>query len=276
MIIRPIVIKNISNNRGLQIFLFGVLAYLLPLGCIFLMNNTALGQIDIANFILFGIEAASPTIAAILIVLFFEKKSGIKKFFCSNFSPKLKISSALGCVIIAIAIMFTAKAILYLLLKVPFEMAELTSKQFIIIVWAFIAEEIGWRGFLTKKLSVSLNKKLVPLLVGMIWAFWHYHFFVIGTIDVVFPLFIVGCVVDSYLYAIFLIVSKGNILIAMIFHMSSNFFLNLFLINPNVNGGSSIPYATYVVVSAIYVIGITMTLTSENEKISTLHSSPYW
>lgn len=260
MKVRPTMIENMSNNRGLQIFLFGVLAYLLPFGCIFLMNNTSLGQIDTVNFILFGIEAASPTIAAIIIVLFFEKKSGIMKFFCSKFLPKLKISSALGCVIVAIAIMFTSKAISCLLLKVPFEMAELTSKQFIIIVWAFIAEEIGWRGFLTQKLSTSSNPKLVPLLVGLIWAFWHYHFFVIGTIDVIIPLFIAGCVVDSYLYAKFLIISKGNILIAMIFHMASNFFLNLFLITPNVNGGSFIPYATYVVVSAIFVIGITVAL----------------
>lgn len=257
---RSAMFKNISNNPGLQVFLFGVLAYLLPLGCILLMNNTALGQIDAVNFILFGIEAASPTIAAIIIVMFFENKCDIKKFFYSNFLPKLKIFSALGCVIAAAAIMFTAKAISCLVLKVPFEMAELTSKQFIVIVWAFIAEEIGWRGFLTQKLSALSNQKLVPLLVGVIWAFWHYHFFLIGTIDVIIPLFIAGCVVDSYLYAKFLTISKGNILIAMIFHVASNFFLNLFLINPNVSGGSSIPYAVYVVVSAIFLICITAAL----------------
>lgn len=260
MIVRPVAIKNTSNNRGLQTILFGVLAYLLPFGCVFLMYHTTLGKIDIFNFILFGIEAASPTIAAITIVLVFEKKSGIKNFICSNFSPKLKMYPALVCVIVAIAIVFTAKAISCLLLNVPFEIAELTSKQFIIFAWAFVAEEIGWRGFLTSKLTALINQRLVPLLVGIIWAAWHYHFFLIGTIDVDIPLFIAGCVVDSYLYAALLKISRGNILIAMIFHMTSNFLINLFLINPNVNGGSSIPYTTYVVVSAIFVISITVVL----------------
>lgn len=156
--------------------------------------------------------------------------------------------------------MFTAKVISCLLLKTPFELAETTSKQLIIIGWAFVAEEIGWRGFLTKKLTSSTNKYVVHLLVGLIWAFWHYHFFIIGAIDVAIPLFIVGCVVDSYLYAVLLKISGGNILIAMLFHMTSNFFINLFLINPNVNGGSSIPYAVYVIISALFVIGITMVL----------------
>lgn len=251
---------NLIKNRWMQIFLFGFLAYFLPFGCVLLMENTVLGQIALVNFILFGIEAASPTISAVVIVLLFEKKAGIKTFFCSIFSPKLRMFPAFSCVIIAFTTMFTAKVISCLLLKTPFELAEMTSKQLIIIVWAFVAEEIGWRGFLTKKLATSSNQALIPLLVGLIWAFWHYHFFIIGTIDVAIPLFIVGCVVDSYLYVALLKISKGNVLIAMIFHMTSNFFINLFLINPNANGGSSIPYAIYVIVSAIFVIGITAAL----------------
>lgn len=41
----------------------------------------------IDNFILFGIEATSPTISAVVIVLLFEKKAGIKKFFARIFHP---------------------------------------------------------------------------------------------------------------------------------------------------------------------------------------------
>lgn len=261
------VIRNLSNNHRLQVLLFGILAYLLPLGCILLMNGTELGQIDIVNFILFGIEAATPTIAAIITVLFFEKKPGIKTFFGSIFSPKIKISTVCACFIIAFIILFTAKCVSCLILKIPFETAELTSKQFIIILWAFVAEEIGWRGFLTKKLATQSNQMFVPLLVGLIWAFWHYHFFIIGTIDVIAPLFILGCVVDSYLYATLLIISKGNILAAMIFHMTSNFLINLFLINPNVNSGSCIPYAAYVIVSALFVIAINIALKQRKQII---------
>lgn len=61
--------------------------------------------------------------------------------------------------------MSTSKFISCLLLKTPFELAGITSKQLIIIEWAFVAEEIGCRGFLTKKsaiikweISISLTK----------------------------------------------------------------------------------------------------------------------
>lgn len=251
-------IRILSKNYNLQIPLFIFLSYLLPFLCILLMENTVFGQISTMNFLLFGIEAASPTIAAITIVLVFEKKEGIKKFFRLNFSPNLKISSAFFSIIIAFTIMFTAKFISCLLLGTSLEIMGLTSKQLIIIAWAFVAEEIGWRGFLAKKLTLSFHQVIAPLLVGLIWAFWHYHFFIIGSINVPIHLFIAGCVVDSYLYFALIKISSGNILIAMLYHLASNFFLNLFLINPDDNCGSSIPYATYVMVSGIFVIGISV------------------
>lgn len=268
MLTKPALARNIKDlHPTIQILFFVILVYLLPLGCILLMN-TALGQMDIINFILFGIEAASPTVAAVITVAFFEKKSGIKAFFHFSFSPKLKISSIFACVIIAFTIILAAKTISCLLLKVPFETANLTSKQLIIIAWAFVAEEIGWRGFLTKRLTAFVGQSLVPLFVGLIWAFWHYHFFITGTIDVAIPLFTAGCIADSYLYSALLKISRGNILTAMIFHMTSNLLINLFLINPNVNGKSSLPYAMYVIFSAVSAIVITATLNHSNRRKS--------
>lgn len=266
MTVHPAVIKWINSHCRLQIFLFIFLAYLLPLGCIVLMDPTGLGHSQTVNFILFGIEAASPTIAALVVIVCFEKKSGIKAFFRSSFSPKLKVSTACTAVIIAFASIFIAKIISCLLFKTPFNIAQLTSKQWIVIAWAFVSEEIGWRGFLTKKFTTPSNQKLVPLLVGMTWAFWHYHFFIIGTIDVAIPLFIAGCIADSYVYALLLTISKGNILIAMVFHTASNFMINLLQINPNVNDGNNLPYATYVVVSAVFAIGLHTTLSWHNHR----------
>lgn len=239
-----------------QIFLFVFLTYLIPFVCIFLMKYTTLGQIDYVHFILFGIEGASPTIAAIIIIFMFEKISGMKKFLHSNFSPKIKISHLISCVVIAFTIMSISKVVSCLILKTPFEMAKLTSRQIIIIAWAFVSEEIGWRGFLTKKFETFLSPVVVPLLVGLIWAFWHYHFYIIGSIDVNILLFIMGCIVDSYLYFALLKIAGGNILIAMVYHMTSNLCINLFLINPNMNARSSIPYTFYILISGVFVIAI--------------------
>lgn len=251
--------KHIRNG-GIPLLTFSFLSYALPLGCILLMKKTALGQGGSIYLILFGIGAASPTIAAIVTSLVYEKKAGVIRFFQLCFTPKLMAYKLIIPVLVAFVIFLSAKLISCMILKTPFEIAELTSKQFLIIIWAFVAEEMGWRGFLTQRLATSSHRWFVPLWVGLIWAFWHYQFYVIGTIDVAIPLFIVGCIVDSYLYATFFTVLSNNILVAMFFHVASNFFINFFLINPNMNGGSSVPYVCYVLISFCAVIGINGTL----------------
>lgn len=252
--------KGLMKYSFREIFVYVLLSFLLPFVCLLLIKHTPLGQSSIAYFLIFGVEAASPSIAAVITLLLFYQKSDVKAFFSSNFSPKLKIYSVIICVVLAFAILFTAKYISCLLLKSPFELAELTVTQLLIIGWAFIAEELGWRGFLTKALAASFPQVFVPFLVGLIWGLWHYHFFILGTIDVAIPLFFAGCIADSYLYAALLTISKGNLLAAMIYHTASNLYINLFLVNPNVNHWNALPYALYVIISALFAVVIPLVL----------------
>ncbi|MFA9380752.1 MAG: lysostaphin resistance A-like protein [Acetanaerobacterium sp.] len=136
-------------------------------------------------------------------------------------------------------------------------LGTLSPKKIIIICWALIAEELGWRGFLQEKLYAYFSDFTSPLIAGVIWAAWHYHYFISGSKTVPIILFALGCVTDSYVYYALTKLVKGNTIPATIFHFSGNLCFSLFLINPEYNHGSIVPYLLFVVSSFIAAVIVT-------------------
>lgn len=240
------------------IILFLVIAFSLPLLCVLIMKYNTNAQNSIWNFILYGVEAASPSIAAIAAVGVMSGSKGIKAFLHNCFSPKIKAAAILVPVLIALGIMLAAKVITCLWMNTSFQINPLSFKKLIIIAWAFFAEEIGWRGFLQKKLTKTIPAFIVPFILGLIWSGWHYHFFIMGSMDVPIVWFVVGCIAESYVYLFLLKLSLGNIVVAMMYHLSGNLFLNLFCINPDMNAGSEVPYIVSVLLTMIFGTGLTI------------------
>lgn len=48
------------------------------------------------------------------------------------------------------------------------------SQKIIIVMWALVAEELGWRGYLQEKIEAHVGDVLTPLNVGIIWTVWHF------------------------------------------------------------------------------------------------------
>jgi membrane protease YdiL (CAAX protease family) len=237
---------------------FTAIAFLLPLLCILVITYNMGEKNIILNFILYGVEAASPTIATVAVICILGGRKGITEFFHINFTPKMKITTVLYPIFITFGIMFTSKLIACVLTSTLFQINHLSIEKMIIILWAFLAEEVGWRGLLHKKLMNVLPEFVVPFIVGLIWSVWHYHFFIIGSINVPIFLFVTGCIADSYIYLFLLKVSRGNIVIAMLYHMCGNMFLNIFNINPDMNEGSVVPYFISVIIAGLFGIGLLM------------------
>lgn len=115
--------------------------------------------------------------------------------------------------------------------------------QFIVIVWAFFAEEIGWRGYLRPYLRERMEKEWhVPVSIGIIWFLWHYHYFYQNGIEVPLLSFFIGCIAESFVYEYLLQWSEGNLLSSMTYHFSWNLCIHLFAINPADNAGNEFPY----------------------------------
>lgn len=246
-----------ANSKDTRtIVSFTAIAFLLPLLCILAMMYYTYTKNPTMNFILYGVEAASPSIAAIVVIRVLEGRKGITEFFLINFNPKMKTITVLAPVLIAFVIMFTTKVIACVFTNTLFQINHLSIEKLIIILWAFLAEEVGWRAFLHKKLMKTIPEFVVPAIVGLIWSAWHYHFFIIGSINVPIVWFVAGCIADSYIYLFLLKLSRGNILIAMLYHMSANLFLNVFSINPDMNEGSVVPYVISVLMAGLFGIGL--------------------
>lgn len=248
-----------SNSKDIKtILFFTAIAFLLPLVCILVMIHDTGENNSILNFILYGVEAASPSMAAIAVICVLDGRKGITEFFHINFTPKMKTGTVLIPVLIAFGVMFTAKVIACVFTNTLFQINHLSITKLIIILWAFLAEEVGWRGLLHKKLRNIVPEVAVPFIVGLIWSAWHYHFFITGSINVPIVWFVTGCIADSYIYLFLLKLSRDNILIAMLYHMSGNLFLNVFSINPDMNDGSAVSYFISVIIDGLFGIGLNL------------------
>lgn len=232
---------NIRTNKEISWFLF--YAFVIPLFCIGLMRFVPVFQEGSIYLILFGIEAASPFMAAVLVTIQLNGVKGLKIFMAERYVCNLNWRITLFAFLMPALILTMARAVTYFMGYNSSSFFIIPDmKRLIIILWAFVAEELGWRGYLQDKFDRNVGAVLSPLLIGVIWALWHYHFFIIGAMEGPLLIFFFGCILESYGYYVLMKLSKGNVVPASLWHFSGNFFLSIYLFNPQWNGGSFIPY----------------------------------
>jgi membrane protease YdiL (CAAX protease family) len=86
-------------------------------------------------------------------------------------------------------------------------------------------EEFGWRGFAQPLLQRMMAPFWATLVLGFIWAIWHYPAFIIsGTPQDggSFAMFIVAAMVISVAFTALFNASGGSILVAALFHFQAN------------------------------------------------------
>lgn len=208
----------------------------------------------ILYLILYGIEASSPAIAAVVSVFITNGKKGIIEFLKDKYIKYFSVKLAL--------IGFAVPAFVYTVAKLvciltsynnPFIILPSLNKL-LVISWSLISEELGWRGFLQNKIEIKFGRNTTPIIIGLLWSAWHYHFFLSGTITVPIVIFILGCICESYGYYVITKISKGNIVPASLWHFSGNLFINIYSLNPDCNGGSVVPYILLNSFMIIYIL----------------------
>lgn len=232
-----------------KLFLFLFIAFLIPIIAVWL--QMIVGN-PIVKFVFYGIEAAAPSLAAITMMV---KDREIKIFLQENLKKKTVIKAVFLPIMIVIVTMLVAKGIVCLLYKTPFMLGNIPVTQIVIILWALIAEEIGWRGYLQPMLTKLMkHQNLVPMVVGGIWCLWHYHYFLFGEMQVPLWWFALGCIAESYIYCYLLRWTDNNLVSAMIYHSSWNLFIHIFALNPVDNMGNPSAYITLVILEIIMVL----------------------
>jgi len=227
-----------KSNDIISVLEYLLLAFGIPALCILLCR---INKNNIFNFILYGIEGASPTIAVIIILLH-NKKENLNEYIHDKYISNLSLQKCLWAFLIPFIILTCAKMAAILMGDIYVYPALFTVRKTVIVLWALVAEELGWRGYLQDKLEKNLSYKYIPLFTGIIWAMWHYHFILSGTMNVPITAFTLGCVLESYGYFTITKLAKNNIVPASIFHFTGNMMFNLYRFAPEWHNGDNLYY----------------------------------
>lgn len=244
-----------KNSDIKDIVLFLLLSFGLPFICVLLVKNIRAFQSGWLNLILYGIEAMTPTLSALIVVWTLSGRQETILFIKKCYRVNIKLFNILLAIAVPSLILTMTKLSSIMIGFGNGDIgATFTSKRLLIVLWALIAEELGWRGFLQNKIDRRYGFPATPIMIGMIWALWHYHFFLLGTTTAPIILFLIGCIAESFGYYWITKRAEGNILPASIWHFIGNLLINLFLLSPEYNKNSNIPYMIFVFYTTIMAI----------------------
>jgi membrane protease YdiL (CAAX protease family) len=173
-----------------------------------------------------GLAQWGPGIAALLMLLIF-RKDGHKIVF---FSKDTHVIRYLFAVLIPVGVGLVVLLISSLVpMEAPATPAPYNSLM-LFVLWmplGALGEELGWRGYLHKKLDPRMRGLFSSLLVGLLWMPIHIHFLAEGPVFV----FFLALLISSYSVVIYALVQDTgfNVLLATIFHLSINLTNLLFL-----------------------------------------------
>lgn len=173
-----------------------------------------------------GLAQWGPGIAALLMLVLF-RRDGHKITFFSKDTPLQKylfaalIPVGVGLVILLIRVFMSIE---------PSGDTPAYGSLLPLVLWmplGALGEELGWRGYLHKKLDPRMRGLFSSLLVGVLWMPIHVAFLGEG---VVFLAFLILLII-SYSVVIYALVQDTgfNVLLASIFHLAINLTNLLFL-----------------------------------------------
>jgi CAAX protease family protein len=119
-------------------------------------------------------------------------------------------------------------------------------------------EEYGWRGYLLPRL-LPLGEIKASVLLGVIWGVWHLPLLLAGlnypgvNVWLAIIIFTFVTVALSFTYTWFYVASSGSVLVAAVFHASTNQFSDTFWVPPLLSGAH--PFAPSLV-SAVLIMAL--------------------
>jgi membrane protease YdiL (CAAX protease family) len=241
-----------------------------------------------AIFALSGVyllAAASSSIAAIITMGMIKGKHGIKELLGTFKNWRSHPILYLISLVLPIAIILAATAISSLFGN-PFPFPELNKWLYFPLMFAFLTiqaglgEEIGWRGYLTPKLSEKYNILVSSLIVGCIWALWHLPmYFIPGVIQYeisqkigFFPIFIMYSlfiIASSVVLSWIFFISNKNLWLPVLLHGSVNAFAWLFAYDDLELYGGPLMLTFFVIIWVIIAILISLPFIEKIKKKET-------
>jgi uncharacterized protein len=194
----------------------------------------------------------TPMIAA-LIMRIFVSKEGVKGSLGLLRSPKYYLAALIVPAVFVSAVILIVQA----LGLGEFRWSE--ANWFVYLMLLVIAlpvtlftfgEEYGWRGYLLPRL-LPLGEIRASVLLGVIWGVWHLPLILAGlnypgvNVWMAIIVFTFVTVALSFTYTWFYVASSGSVLVAAVFHASTNQFSDTFWVAPRLTAVT--PFASSLV-----------------------------
>ena len=115
-----------------------------------------------------------------------------------------------------------------------FHVLLIASVSFLVSLPSILGEEIGWRGFLVPELNKFMSFTGVALTSGLVWALWHWPLIINGlygnsSTPLYYQLFFFSLfIVSTGVILTYLRIKSGSVWTAVIYHASSNIFIQKF------------------------------------------------
>ena len=254
-----------------EVILFVLLAYglawvwsgfwLLPyLGTLLTQSTTPTDMVEQLGAVAVLPTMLTPMIAA-LIMRIFVSKEGLKGSLGLLRSPKYYLAALIVPAVFVSAVVLIVQA----LGLGEFRWLEATWSVYLMLLVIALpvtlftfGEEYGWRGYLLPKL-LPLGEIRASVLLGVIWGVWHLPLILVGlnypgvNIFLAIIVFTFVTVALSFTYTWFYVASSGSVLVAAVFHASTNQFSDTFWVPPLLSGAN--PFAPSVV-SAVLIMAL--------------------
>ena len=256
-----------------EVILFVVLAYglgwawsgffLLPyLGDVLTQSTTPTDMLERLGAVTTLPTMLTPMIAALIMRIFVTKEGGKGSLGLLR-SPKYYLAALAIPAVFATAVVL----IVQLLGLGEFRWSEATWYVYLMLLVIAVpvtmftfGEEYGWRGYLLPRL-LPLGEIRASVLLGVIWGVWHLPLLLAGlnypgvNIFLAIIVFIFATVALSFTYTWFYVASSGSVLVAAVFHASTNQFSDTFWVPPLLSGVN--PFAPSLV-SAVLIMALVL------------------
>lgn len=203
----------------------------------------------------------SPSLIAILVAVLGFGRGGLGQMFKGRVVGALNLRWSLVALLLFPALA-AGGLLLHALFGGPFPGLRTTAlmPQVVVILLISLGEEFGWRGFALPRLQQRFSALNASLVLGVVWGFWHFPGFLIGTgvpLDMPFALFLLWTVLATILMTWVYNNTGGSILSAILMHSAANASFNYLPLLPEWVGQLttfSIFLALVTVVAAVVVL----------------------
>lgn len=199
----------------------------------------------------------TPSIIALILTAINKGKKGVSELFVKQTIQKTRIKwfiiSLIGIPLIGTLAMLTS---------LNFDISKFSLRtyqlmpQIVVIVLIALGEEYGWRGFLLPRLLNKFSLLYSSIILGLIWGFWHFPAYLIGTgvpLQMHFMAFLIWVILGT-LFINWIYYYTKSVLTSILAHISANVTFNYLLILPEFTGSMNTFWLFILYLSVLMMI----------------------